>query len=54
MTQKLSENGYKNKITYINNYNKKVIECECGSKTIYGHLPRHKKTKKHIKFITEK
>lgn len=51
MTQTLSEQAYKNKIEYIKNYKSKMIECKCGSKTSYGHLSRHNKTKKHMYYI---
>lgn len=51
MTQKLSEQAFKNKKQYNINYNNKMVECECGSKTSYGHLSRHKKTQKHQSYI---
>jgi hypothetical protein len=53
MTQKLSERAHKNKIEYIKNHKSKIIECECGSKTSYGHLSRHNLTKKHLNYIMQ-
>ena len=31
--------------------NKRIVVCECGTKSMYGHLARHRKTKKHFKLL---
>jgi hypothetical protein len=54
MTQKLSKEAHSNKVKYNNNYNKKMIECQCGGKTSYAHLARHKTSKKHLSYIDQK
>lgn len=46
-------NYQKNK-EYYQDYNKRRIECSCGCIVSYGHLARHRKSKKHVKLITEK
>jgi len=53
MTQKLSEKAKQNKLNYNIEYNKKIIECICGSSVRYGHLSRHKNTYKHILFLSK-
>ena len=53
MTQKLSQQALQNKKQYNIEYNNKIVECKCGSKTSYGHLSRHMKTQKHLLFIEQ-
>ena len=38
----------------INKKRKEIIICECGSNVTNNHMARHKKTNKHLKFITFK
>lgn len=38
----------------IKKYKQQKIYCECGSVVRIDNLPRHQRSKKHIKFITEK
>lgn len=45
---------YQKNKEYYQKYNKRIIECECGCFSTYGHLARHRKSKKHSKLITEK
>jgi hypothetical protein len=54
MTQKLSEQAKQNKKLYNINYGMRLINCDCGGKTIYAHLSRHNKTKKHLNYISIK
>ena len=37
----------------ISKWKKEIINCECGTITQKGHLSRHKKSAKHIKFMNE-
>lgn len=48
--QKKYEQENKNK---INERIKKKIKCECGCEITYSNMPKHKKTKKHLKFIQD-
>ena len=44
---------YQNNKQYYQDYNKRRTECSCGCIVSYGHLSRHRKSKKH-KIITTK
>jgi len=40
---------------YINKHKEQLLtekECSCGSKILNGNMPRHKKTKKHLKYLS--
>ena len=45
---------YQKNKEYYQNYNKKQRICECGISSTNGHIARHRKSKKHVKLITEK
>lgn len=45
---------YQNNKQYYQDYNKRRTECSCSCIVSYGHLARHRKSKKHVKLITEK
>ena len=47
----LENNPEKKKQYYLNN--KRIVTCECGCSTSYNHLSRHKKSKKHLKYVEE-
>lgn len=47
--QNYNKEYYQNNKEYYQNYNKRKVECECGCISNYGHLARHRQSKKHSK-----
>ena len=33
--------------------NRRIVVCECGTESLYGHLSRHRRTKKHFKRLEQ-